>query len=59
LLKDNYVFPDVAERIEKHIREKLATGAFDNLTNAKEFANVITKEAQSAHCAINKVTQVE
>ncbi len=47
LLNENYVFPDIAVQIEKHLKDRLASGAFDNLTAANEFAEVMTKELQS------------
>ena len=47
LLNENYVFPDIAMQIEKHLKDRLASGAFDNLTVANEFAEVMTKELQS------------
>ncbi len=47
LLNENYVFPDIALQIEKHLKGRLASGAFDNLTAAREFAEVMTKELQS------------
>ena len=47
LLNENYVFPDIAGQIEKHLKDRLASGAFDNLTVANEFAAVMTKELQS------------
>jgi len=47
LLTENYVFPDIAVQIGKHLKDRLASGAFDNLTAASEFAEVMTKELQS------------
>ena len=47
LLNENYVLPDIAVQIEKHLKDKAASGAFDDLTAANEFAEVMTKELQS------------
>ncbi len=47
LLNENYVFPDIAVQIEKHLKGRLASGAFDHLTAAKEFAEIMTNELQS------------
>ena len=47
LLNENYVFPKIAAQIEKHIKDRLASGAFENLTAANEFAEVMTRELQS------------
>ncbi|MEI6613387.1 MAG: S41 family peptidase [Chrysiogenales bacterium] len=47
LLNENYVFPEIAVQIGKHLKDRLASGAFDNLTVANEFAEVMTKELQS------------
>ena len=47
LLNENYVFPDIAVQLEKHLKDRLASGAFDSLTVADEFAEVMTKELQS------------
>ncbi|MFH1196142.1 MAG: S41 family peptidase [bacterium] len=46
-LNDNYVFAEVAAQIEKHLKAKLAAGAFDNITDATEFADLMTNEVQS------------
>lgn len=47
LLNNNYVFPEVAEKIEKHLKSKLADGSFDKVTDKKEFAELMTTEVQS------------
>ena len=44
LLNDEYVFPDVALKIEKHIKVKLAEGIFNKITDYNEFAEKLTKE---------------
>lgn len=47
LLNDNYVFPDVAVKVGEHLKTKLDAGAFDTIKDAKEFSEILTKEAQS------------
>jgi len=47
LLNDNYVFPEVALQMEKHITTKLAKGAFDKISKKTEFAKTMTDELQS------------
>ncbi|KUG25134.1 d-alanyl-d-alanine carboxypeptidase [hydrocarbon metagenome] len=47
LLKEKYIFPEVAEKISVHINDKNKEGFFDNLTDPKEFAEVMTEEMQS------------
>jgi hypothetical protein len=47
LLKDNYVFPDVAQKSADHLASKLTAGEFNSLTDATAFAERLTKELQS------------
>ena len=47
LLKDNYVFPDVAQKSADHIAARLAAGDFNSLTDAAAFAERLTKEPVS------------
>ncbi|NOU18651.1 MAG: S41 family peptidase [Bacteroidales bacterium] len=47
LLNDNYVFPDVASKIEKHLKSQLLKGVFNSITNQTEFAEKLTSEMQS------------
>lgn len=37
LLKENYVFPNRVDNIEKHINERLTAGGYDSLANAETF----------------------
>jgi hypothetical protein len=37
LLKENYVFPNRVENIEKQIKERLTAGAYDSLANVETF----------------------
>ena len=44
LLNESYVFPEVAEKIEIHLKAKQKEGAFDTITDKKIFASVMTKQ---------------
>lgn len=46
LLNDNYVFPDVALKVEKYIKFQLVKGVFNGITDQKEFAERLTIEMQ-------------
>ena len=46
-LEAKYVFPDVAERCGEHLRDELAAGEFDDLTQPRAFAAALTKALQS------------
>jgi len=46
LLKDYYVFPEVATKIEKHLKSQEAIGVFKNITSKSEFAERLTSEMQ-------------
>jgi hypothetical protein len=45
-LNENYVFPDVAKKMETAIRQKLKAGAYDKLSNSAEFARALTRDLQ-------------
>lgn len=47
LLVDHYVFPDVAKDMATKVRTQLASGAYDELGNAKTFAKRITKDLRA------------
>jgi hypothetical protein len=47
LLIDNYVFQDVALKIEKHLKSQLAKGVFNKFTDLQGFADALTMEMQS------------
>jgi hypothetical protein len=47
LLKDNYVFPDVAEKAGKLIQEQLAKGAYTTIVSPHAFSEQITRDLQS------------
>lgn len=42
-----YVFPEVAEQMESHLKGKYKDGVFENITDPIEFANLATKELRS------------
>jgi len=43
-LAENYVFPDVAKKMETHVRQQLKAGAYDKVTRPAEFAEVLTRD---------------
>jgi hypothetical protein len=47
LLQARYVFPDVAKQCAEHIRTRFANGAYDDLTDAVEFAETLTIDLRS------------
>ncbi len=47
LLEDKYVFPDVGKDCAAHIKDKLKDGSFDNVSDKKELAELLTNELQS------------
>ncbi|MDZ7625513.1 MAG: S41 family peptidase [Ignavibacteriaceae bacterium] len=47
LLIDHYVFPDVGKNCGDHLKARMEEGIFDNISDKKEFSEVLTKELQS------------
>ncbi|MBK9096830.1 MAG: tetratricopeptide repeat protein [bacterium] len=47
LLIDHYVFPDVGKNCGDHLKARLEEGIFDNISDKKEFSEMLTKELQS------------
>ena len=47
MLNERYVFPDVAKTTGEHLQQQLRAGRFDQCTDVKSFAQVLTEEAQS------------
>jgi retinol-binding protein 3 len=45
-LQERYVFPEVATKIEKSVRERAGRGAYDTITSAKELAEKLTGDVQ-------------
>lgn len=45
-LNDTYVFPDVAAKMERAVRERLDRGEYDKLSSAKQFAEKLTADVQ-------------
>jgi hypothetical protein len=45
-LNEIYVFPDVAEKMEIHVRKRLKDGVYDTITNAAEFAYLLSQDLQ-------------
>ena len=45
-LKDEYVFPDIGDKVAKMLEERSVRGEYDSVTNAKGFSDVLTKQMQ-------------
>ena len=45
-LNEVYVYPEVAKKMEKHLRQQLKEGAYKNLTSCREFAERLTRDLQ-------------
>jgi retinol-binding protein 3 len=43
-IQGSYVFPDVADKLVKMLRERQAHGAYDKITSAREFGETLTKQ---------------
>ncbi len=43
-LNEIYVFPDVAAKMERHVRDQLRSGAYDDLNNTADFAQKLTDD---------------
>lgn len=46
LLNENYVFPDVARKMEEAVREKMKRGGYDTITSAASFTEILTEDLQ-------------
>ena len=46
-LNEYYVFPDVAEQMEKHLRQRLKDGAYDTVANALAYSMILTEDMRS------------
>ena len=44
LLNKNYIFAETAKKMEEALRAKLATGGFDDLDDARRFAQAVSKD---------------
>jgi C-terminal processing protease CtpA/Prc len=47
-ISDNYIFPDVAAKVVKMLRDNESSGAYDKITSGAEFAKTLTDEMQAA-----------
>ena len=45
-LNEKYVFPEVAQKMEKRIRERKANGEYDPVTSGRKFAETLTEHLQ-------------
>ena len=46
-LNENYVFPDMAKKMEASLRQKLKAGAYDKIANSAELAEALTRDLQA------------
>jgi hypothetical protein len=46
-LKDNYVFPEVAQKMSTFLKKRLKEGAYNELSNPVTFATQLTKDIQA------------
>jgi hypothetical protein len=46
LLKDNYIFPEIAEKMAGHIQERFEHGFYDSITDVSEFCRIMTADLQ-------------
>jgi C-terminal processing protease CtpA/Prc len=46
-VRDYYVFPDVAKKMEKHVRDQYRKTAYKDVTSTREFARRLTEDMQS------------
>jgi retinol-binding protein 3 len=46
-LDDAYVFPEVAKAMEKSINDRVAAGAYDQISSSRTFAETLTKDLQA------------
>ena len=44
VLKERYVFPDLAQRLDARLREQLAAKAYDTVTSAKAFSRILSAD---------------
>jgi retinol-binding protein 3 len=47
LLQENYVFPEVADRMATHIIDKLRNGQYQSIIRPEEYADKLTQDLQS------------
>jgi len=45
-LNENYVFPEVAKKMEQAVRERMKRKEYDNITSAENFASLLTTHFQ-------------
>ncbi|MBA9078410.1 S41 family peptidase [Rufibacter quisquiliarum] len=44
VLKENYVFPEVAAQMERQVRQQMAKGRYDTIASGQEFAFQLTRD---------------
>jgi hypothetical protein len=45
-LNETYIFLETAEKMEKHVRDKLKKGQYDNISSVQHFTDVLTQDLQ-------------
>src|SRR5215213_725735 len=46
-LRETYVFPETARRMEEHVRRQLQSGAYDRLGTLESFTEKLTEDLRS------------
>ncbi|MHB1958317.1 MAG: S41 family peptidase [Acidobacteriaceae bacterium] len=58
-LKEQYVFPDIADKLAKMLEDRQAHGEYASITSAKEFSQLLTKQmreiAHDAHLHVSYI----
>ncbi|HEY9878923.1 MAG TPA: S41 family peptidase [Leptolyngbyaceae cyanobacterium] len=44
---EEYIFPEIAQQIQADLQNRLRTGAYNNITSVKEFAETLTSQIQA------------
>jgi C-terminal processing protease CtpA/Prc len=61
-LREGYVFPEVAQKMEKAVRERAASGAYDRIEAGPELAAELTRDLQAAsrdkHVRVNYLPEM-
>jgi len=46
-LNGNYVYPDVAKKMERHIQDRSKAGKYNRISDIEEFTQILTKDLRS------------
>lgn len=47
ILKENYIFPEITNKIISLVDKNIITGKYDSINNSREFAKILTEDIQS------------